>query len=247
MSGINKIGGFIAPPTIEDKAKVMDQKLHDVANMYEQHFIREMMKQMRATVTEGGFVQQNNAEKIFRDQLDDQYSEQWTKNGGVGFSKIIYDQLIDKYGVQLGLKNKIEAPKGPLPIDQSKTQYTGSVRAASTHFNENTARTLDEAARRVQQTQSPVTFKFQSNENERQALTSPWAGVLLDKKLLEMDQVQYRIKHDNGLESLIMTRGTGLGPEQKLSPGDTIESGQQLGWVGRASPLFWTVKPIVSE
>ena len=88
MSGINKLGGPMAPPTAENKAQEMDKKLHGVADMYEQHFIREMMKQMRSTVSEGGFVKANNAEKIFQEQLDDQYADQWQKSGGIGFSKI---------------------------------------------------------------------------------------------------------------------------------------------------------------
>lgn len=243
MSGINKLGGPMAPPTAENKAQQMDQKLHGVADMYEQHFIREMMKQMRSTVSEGGFIKANNAEKIFQEQLDDQYSEQWQKSGGIGFSKIIYDQLIDKYGPQFGLKGHEAKPQGPIDMG-GKSQYTGSVTPAASAAP---PKTLDEAGEQALKTHSPITFKFQTPQNEKQALTSPWAGVLLDKKFLERDQVQYRIKHDNGLESLILTRGTGLGPEQKLSPGDTIEAGQQLGWASAASPLFWTVKPNVSE
>lgn len=249
MSGINKLGGPMAAPTAENKAQAMDQKLHDVANMYEQHFIREMMKQMRSTVSEGGFVKANNAEKIFQEQLDDQYADQWQKSGGIGFSKIIYDQLIEKYGAQFGLKDRVAKPQGPIEMS-AKTQYTGTITpAASRPLADITAapKSLDEAADQAFKTKSPITFKFQTPQNEKQALTSPWAGVLLDKKFLERDQVQYRIKHDNGLESLILTRGTGLGPEQKLSPGDAIEAGQQLGWASAASPLFWTVKPIVSE
>ena len=66
-----------------------------------------------------------------------------------------------------------------------------------------------------------------------------------------MDQIQYRIKHDNGLESLISTRGSGLleGTESgtKLSVGDKLSAGQQLGWRDSTSPLFWTIKPTVSE
>ena len=84
----------MAPPTAENKAQEMDKKLHGVADMYEQHFIREMMKQMRSTVQESGFIKQNNAEKIFRGQLDDQYADQWGKAGGIGLSNLIHDHYI---------------------------------------------------------------------------------------------------------------------------------------------------------
>jgi len=241
MSEIGKLNTLRLPPTAADKAKAADEKLHQVAEMYEQHFIRSMMKEMRATVQEGGFVKASNAEKLFRDQLDDQYAEQWTKSGGIGLSKMIYEQLIDKYGTKMGLKQPVDKPLGPLPIDQ-KSQFTGAQMAPQAAPSK--AVMPGEISPKSGQ---PVTFTFQSPPDQKTELKNPWVGVLLDKKYLEMDQMQYRIKHDNGLESLIMTRGTGLGMEQKLSPGDTIAAGEQLGWVSSASPVYWTVKPNVSE
>ncbi|MBY0554608.1 rod-binding protein [bacterium] len=230
MSEISKLNPIKSAPLAEKTNKVTDDKIRQVADLYEQHFIRAMMKEMRSTVQEGGFIKQNNAEKIFRDQLDDQYSEQWGKAGGIGLSNLIYDQIMDKYGTAMGLKPAMEKPHGPMNLDQ-KSNFSGLVSGNNTN-----ATGADS-----------MTFKFQSPENHKTEITSPWAGTLLDKKYLEMDQMQYRIKHDNGLESLILTRGTGLGPEQKLSVGDTIAAGQQLGWTSSASPLIWTLKPNVSE
>jgi flagellar protein FlgJ len=226
---LNQVGN--AAPTAEEKAKAADAKLHEVADLYENHFIREMMKQMRSTVQESGFIKQNNAEKIFREQLDDQYADQWGKSGGIGLSTMIYDQLIDKFGEQMGLKGKIEKPHGPIDLNE-KANFTGI--------------TTPKATPGVVET-GPETFKFETSATGKTEIKNPWAGTLLDKKYLEMDQIQYRIKHDNGLESLILTRGTGLGPDSQLSVGDEIQSGQQLGWATAASPLFWTVKANVSE
>lgn len=214
-----------------EKPKTVDDKLHEVADMYEQHFIREMMKQMRSTVQESGFIKKNNAEKIFSDQLDDKYAEQWGKTGGFGLSTLIYDQLVQKFGTKMGLKAAIDKPHGPIDLN-SKSNFSGI-----TNPEKPTAA----------QGSDPMTFKFETDVKEKSEIKNPWAGTLLDKKYLEMDQIQYRIKHDNGLESLIMTRGTGLGPDQQLSPGDVLQSGQQLGWATAASPLFWTVKTNVSE
>jgi flagellar protein FlgJ len=230
MSDVSKLNPIKASPLAVKSNKVTDEKLREVADLYEQHFIREMMKQMRSTVHEGGVIKKNNAEKIFQEQLDDQYSQKWGKAGGIGLSDLIYDQLLDKFGAALGLRPIMEKPHGPIKFDQ-KSNFSGLVSGKNL---EN--RPLE-----------PTTFKFQSPEKEKTELKSPWAGTLLDKKHLEMDQMQYRIKHDNGLESLILTRGTGLGPEQNLSLGDSIAAGQQLGWVAEASPLFWTVKANVSE
>ncbi len=232
MSEIGKTNSAIAlrQPLKEKSNQVTEEKLREVADLYENHFIREMMKQMRSTVHESGFIKQNNAEKIFRGQLDDQYADQWGKAGGIGLSNLIHDQLMEKFGEKLGLRAPIEKPHGPINLDH-KAVFSGAVGQQQPKKIEN----------------EPVTFKFHAPEQERLELKSPWAGTLLDKKYMELDQMQFRIKHDNGLESLILTRGTGLGPEQKLSPGDTIKAGQQLGWLSSASPLFWTVRPNVSE
>jgi len=189
------------------------------------------MKQMRSTVQESGFIKKNNAEKIFSDQLDDKYAEQWGKTGGFGLSTLIYDQLVQKFGTKMGLKAAVEKPHGPIDLN-SKSNFSGITNPAKPT---------------AAQDSDPVTFKFETDAKEKSEIKNPWAGTLLDKKYLEMDQIQYRIKHDNGLESLIMTRGTGLGPDQQLSPGDALQSGQQLGWATAASPLFWTVKTNVSE
>ncbi|MBC7421626.1 MAG: rod-binding protein [Bdellovibrio sp.] len=232
MSEIPKLNNTLNPlnagPMAEKKNVVTEEKFREVSDMYEKHFIREMMKQMRATVHESGFIKQNNAEKIFQDQLDDQYAEKWGKSGGIGLSNIIHDQLMQKYGTQLGLKPKIDKPVGPIELT-SKTNFSGAV-------SQNPSEKINS-----------TTYKFQTAPDQRAELKNPWVGTLLDKKYLEMDQMQYQIQHDNGLESLILTRGTGLGPDQQLSPGDKIQAGQQLGWVSSSSPLFWTVKPNVSE
>ena len=221
-------------PLADKKNPVTEEKFREVAEMYEKHFIREMMKEMRSTVHESGFTKQNNAEKIFREQLDDHYAGEWGKSGGIGLADLIHTQLMQKYGAQYGLKEKIEKPQGPIDFNLKSNISTRSAPPASS--NEATH------------------LKIQSDENASVKITelkNPWAGTLLDKKYLEMDQMQYRIKHDNGLESLISTRGSGLNEKAsgdgKLSLGDRIGAGQQLGWRDSASPLFWTIKPSVSE
>lgn len=231
MSDVGKtkaINSIKSGPLGEKNRQVTAEKLREVSDLYENHFIREMMKQMRSTVHEGGFIKQNNAEKIFRSQLDDQYSDQWGKAGGIGLSDLIYNQLMDKYGAATGLKQAIEKPQGPIGLDQ-KSVFAGITSPSTSPAT------------------SAATFKFQTLEGEKSELKNPWAGTLLGKKYLEMDQMQYHIKHDNGLESYILTRGTGLGLDHKLSLGDKIKAGEQIGWVSSASPLFWTVKPNVSE
>jgi hypothetical protein len=86
----NNFKGMAMPSRFMGKPvqKSPDQKLHEVSEMYEKHFLREMMKAMRSTVHEGGFIQQNQAERIFKEQLDDHYVDKWSEKGGIGLSKV---------------------------------------------------------------------------------------------------------------------------------------------------------------
>lgn len=94
---------------IETPQSAAEKKLRDVAKMYEGQFLREMVKAMRGTVTDSGFIKENQAEKIFREQLDQEYTDKWVDRGGLGFQDIIYNQLVEKYGPQLGIqKSNIE-------------------------------------------------------------------------------------------------------------------------------------------
>lgn len=249
MSDINKVNSnFIRlnqaaaePKDSAQQASETEKKYREVSQLYEKYFIGEMMKGMRSTVQESGFIKQNNAEKIFRDQLDDQYSEQWGKAGGIGLSHLIYDQLVQRYGtgkVQDSQK-AIDKPQGPMALDAHAN--ISLARVSSDLHEKNYMGT------QAIKNDSAMTFQFRSPPEQRTELQNPWAGTLLDKKYLQTDQLQYRIKHDNGLESLILTQGTGLGADQQLSQGDTIRSGQQLGWISPASPLVWTVRKNVSE
>src|SRR4051812_46117802 len=94
------------------EVKTTEEKFREVAELYEKHFMREMVKAMRSTVPESGLIQANQAEKIFREQLDDNYVDKWSERGGVGFADVIYKQLMDRYGSVLQ-KQKLGRPQGP--------------------------------------------------------------------------------------------------------------------------------------
>lgn len=80
-------------------AEQRDVQLRDAAKMYEQHFLSEMVKSMRKTTggEDGGLIKKNMGEKIFAEQLDGQYVEQWSNKGGVGIADMIYNQIKEKY------------------------------------------------------------------------------------------------------------------------------------------------------
>lgn len=80
-----KIAGQQNPFLPKPIEKTPEEKLRQVSDYYEKQFMREMLKSMRSTISESGLVKTNQAEKIFRDQLDDEYVDQWNQKGGFRF------------------------------------------------------------------------------------------------------------------------------------------------------------------
>jgi len=206
--------------------KAPDVQLREVSDMYEKHFLREMMKAMRSTVHESGFVKQNQAEKIFREQLDDNYVDKWGEKGGIGLSNLIYNQLVEKFGAQLGIKAHVAKPQGPIALD-AKSNFSA---------NPYTRPGKKEAA----------SYRFDRNLNELTAATAgnsevktPWDGVLLGKQRLGEDQSLVEIEHDNGLKSQMVFKGS----LSKVSTGQKLQAGETLGFLSpEAKSLYWTVE-----
>ncbi|MBC7753396.1 MAG: rod-binding protein [Moraxellaceae bacterium] len=229
MTDVSKLGKLNPTFNLEKKGEVSKEKLREVADMYEKHFLKEMMKQMKSTVSEGsGMFKKNNAEKIFQEQLDDEHAGQWNKQGSFGLSNLIYDQLMDRYGSQFGLKENLEKPSGPIELDQKK------------HDIKNLNST-DEFSLKIE-SKEPAGASI-----ENQAVKNPWAGTLQSKELINDDHTLYKIKHDNGLESLITIQGGASEKSRFLSSGDYLQAGDEIGLARKTSPLFWTVRSNLNE
>lgn len=87
------------PPQTESSS--VERQVRDVAKLYEGQFLRELVRQMRGTVPDSGLIEQSMGEKIYREELDNQYVESWVNEGGIGLADLIYDQILEKYGAQI--------------------------------------------------------------------------------------------------------------------------------------------------
>ena len=165
-----------------------EAKVRQVSELYEKQFLREMVTQMRKTVSEGGFLQANMAEKIFRDKLDHEYVEIWGSRGGIGLADMIYEQLIERFGVQLGIKNRPEArPQGPLPMQEGRS------------FEIKTPKS---------ENPNELTFIFQSEQpNSETNLTMPWSGQVSAYFATPDGKNSIEVKHDNGMTSQLVFKG----------------------------------------
>lgn len=95
----------------------LKKSIREAADQYEKYFLTQMLKAMRATISDkGGMLPAGQGQKIFQEQLDDQYIEAWNKRGGVGYSDLIYNQVIERYGAQMGLRVPEAKPRGVLPL-----------------------------------------------------------------------------------------------------------------------------------
>ena len=64
-------GVSLVPPSPAEAEAKRDLQLKNAAKMYENHFLNEMVKSMRKTVSqEDGLIKRNFAEQIFTEQLD---------------------------------------------------------------------------------------------------------------------------------------------------------------------------------
>lgn len=71
-----------------------DKELMDVCRDFESIFIHMMLKEMRKTIPDSGFVEKSTASKIFEDMFDEEISQEISNKGeGIGLAKVLYNQF----------------------------------------------------------------------------------------------------------------------------------------------------------
>jgi len=201
-------------------ADQVDQQFKDVSKLYEKQFLREMVKAMRSTVHESGFIKQNQGEKIFREQLDQEHVEKWGDRGGIGLADMIYGQLIERYGAAAGLKQKLEKAGGPISVENlQQFQIRNSVSPGK----------------------YPITYEFEKKSVEDSTLLklqSPLPGKIAQHIKLSADETLLEILHDEGLQSRMVFRGQA----PSLVQGQKIDQGETVGLLSpEARSFFWSM------
>lgn len=218
---IHKVQKALPLQDASPNAEKVKTQFREVSDMYEKHFLRELMKSMRSSVPEGGLVKVNSAEKIFREQLDDQYVEKWGEKGGIGLSDMIYNDLVDKYGERFGLKERQERPTGPLNLSERDSL--------------NIRRNYNPAAQKFE-------FQFSGLKKDTPGSVetiNPWSGVLGKKIQLSADEYFLEVNHDNGLTSQMKFKGL----LQPLTVNDRLNSGDRIGILSQdTNEFFWNLK-----
>jgi Rod binding domain-containing protein len=216
-------GISLVPPTPEAKAEKTDQALRDASEMYEGYFLNQMVRAMRATVPkEDGMIKPNFAEKIFSDQLDSQYVENWSKKGGVGLADMIYSQISERYQASTGKKNFL--PHGSMPIAPRREMHgvpsTDSIRMKAI----------------PQDSGKGAQYRFEipnpsGAEFEAQA---PLSGKVVEQKTLPEGWNLVRLDHGQGVTSEL----TFPGHSPAIGTGTHVQTGQGLGKIDLARPVL---------
>jgi flagellar protein FlgJ len=192
-----------------------EKQLRNVSELYEKQFLREMVKQMRSTVSESSLQPSSFAEKYYREQLDEQYVESWGDRGGIGLGKLIYDQLIFRYGEMMGIKVPQGKPSGPLPMSQK-----------------------DQWGTRFEPKDKSIVFDKKEGAGAAQGsseVASPWSGRWLGSFQLENGLKVAKIQHE-GFQSVLV----GHFQASQHKQGDQLNEGDSIGILNpEATQLQW--------
>jgi len=212
-----------------------DPRLLEAARMYEKQFLREMVKAMRSTVMESDFVEHSQGEKIFREQLDDQYVDQWGSTGGVGLADLIYQNIEERFGSSVKLPPRKNFKLGPMPI--------GPQTGRATAINP-TSEGLEIKFRATSKEPNQGIGSKEPNQgiDSKEPVTSPMGeGTLLAHGSINESERWAKIAHPNGLVSELKFKGD-LNPE--LISNNEIKTDTILGWIRPNTEFKLSLGPI---
>lgn len=203
--------------------KPQEEKLKEVAALYEKEFTRQLVKSMRATVPNSGLVTQNQAEKFFSEELYNHYGDLMADGGPQSLRQHIYKNLLEKFGPQLGLANKELKPIGMLPLPNHGQSQTLRVK----HTN----------------LENGIQYRFQwADKSDLQfdsSIVAPIQGRVKNISAYgDHKAVTLTLEHGKGLTSEIKFLGTPL-----VKIGDYLNAGQQVAQLeSMGRELVWTLQ-----
>jgi flagellar protein FlgJ len=188
-------------------------KVDEVAKMYEKQFLREMVKAMRGTVSFGA-EKPSMGEKIYRDQLDEQYVEAWGDNGGIGLGDVIYEQVMERFFNSAAgdeLKRQAEANGGnakSIPLTDRDVSRVIRMKSGAASA------------------QIPLRVEVKEAGDGRPAkVQAPWAGEILSNSRLEGGKTALTLAHGPHLRSTLVFQGVTAAdaiPGKHLARGEAI-------------------------
>lgn len=222
ISGANGALGPVESPSpgrgASSKTDDRDPKVLEASRLYEGQFLREMVRAMRKTVPESEFMTPNMAEKIYREQMDDNFVDSWVEGGGVGLGDMIYDQLMQKYPELKASDRKT------LPVQPG----TGAVHGKPVSFND------------------PKSFGYEFSTESVGGpahAVAPVAGTVKAISKNEQGSIVVQIDHGGDSSAPLSSTIAFTGTTSSLKVGTPVQPGDRLGTVSPDSGrVLWAVK-----
>lgn len=191
----------------------IEARVDEAARLYEKQFLREMVKAMRSATSASEFAKPGMAENIYREQLDDQYVESWGDQGGLGFHKIIHDQLMGMIAPGLA---SAQISKGPIALTDRDILRTSPIREGK--------------GLRVDVAQAKA-----DGGDAGSKIATPWDGSVAS--IVRADgRSSVSIEHAAGLRSSLVFEGA---PESGLKVGDRVTAGDRVGVLSPEARAFF--------
>ncbi len=220
-----KIDRALTLPQAQDaleRAAKQDEQLREASKMYEQHFMREMVKAMRQATPDSGLIETSFGEKIYREQLDNEYVETWSKGGGVGLADLIYNNIRERFFP--GAETLMPQPKGPLPLEKKNPVDLPEWRTKALPVQPDRPREMT------------LRFEGEGVSPGAREIRSPWSGRV-QKSFNSAEGLGFvEVLHDQGLVSSFVFAGAVEGQ----ADGRQIQAGEKLGLAQGPAPwLQW--------
>jgi flagellar protein FlgJ len=81
--------------SVEQRESTSDAELESASREFESLLLNMMIREMRATVPDSALFPESMAEDIFSGMLDEKIAGQMAQHGGIGISRMIFNQLKD--------------------------------------------------------------------------------------------------------------------------------------------------------
>lgn len=227
------------PATRASAKDTREPRTLEAARMFEQEFLRHMVKEMRKTVSESDLISEGMGGKIFKEELDNKNVETWVNDqGGVGMADMIYDQVVQRVEDMRNRGAHAKAPGEALPLPPQKypSQAATSALAASGVAQAQVEHGVASELLNPQHasffmvkpgSKNPgqLSFELKSREplQEKVDLRAPISGTVQQVELLEDGRQKITLEGDNSGPKLVSSFvHTGI---TKVRAGERISQG----------------------
>ena len=82
--------------TLDSKEKKSDKQLRETAKQFEEVVVRQLLKEMRKTVPNDGFIERSHSTEMYMEMVDDHLAKQLAGANAIGIGDLVYDEMKQK-------------------------------------------------------------------------------------------------------------------------------------------------------